>query len=408
MKYERFGRLNTVELNKYLDESKPPYDMSKIFPRSTTHKLYTHSRYAISSFKTMIKNYKYCYRRYNDCIAEIRRTGKNGVYYQVDEDENINKYIYVFTNLSPYEIDTIDCKLIYDRDAKIRIRESDKLDDDMDIVNNALFEMNERKIPQVEKDNLKLMVQSIQILPINYKDIPPEFSSIVSKPVFEEFKWRCLLFGTDIYKNNNNEDEIVDDIEIKKIKIENKYSILSHIQKYYPIDILFSDIKKHKDKFSKLNEYKYFNLKANIIKLSVNLREKEDLEYWINQFNEYNSLEYLYEEKFENLENILKTYNFLFNPYTKQYRDFFAKYNKLLSKWQTQQVFRKYKSECKLVENWIDELKDQIYEIKKYVNLFQEIDKNYQENLGDNGLANNGFGYSVGISEHLDTHVGNT
>lgn len=380
MDFKRFGRYNSKKLDTFLDEHNPLYSMGRIFPISSTRKTSMDNRHTIASFKTMCKTYRYCYRLHEEsCIAQKKSKGIEGYEdcYEIEND------LYVFTNIAYNDIDIIDCELVYYRDEIIRIEESYEIE-------SVLEDMRLRKISKTQLDDLKKLLRGIQFLPLKFEDIPIEFKSTISKSLFDEFRWRILLFDTEIY-NSNKED--IESTQIKRVKIEQGYSILNDIQRYYPLDSLLSDIEKYKGYFEEFNTYANQKMKYSSKELAARLREDPKLEELFKYVNEYGTLKPIFEEKLNDYKKILKNYNFLNDPYSKEYREFFNRYKKILSLWQTQQVMRKYKSEYTLVIDTIQQLEKRLKEIEAYSEILYDIDTTYQNDLGDNSIANDGFGY---------------
>lgn len=303
MNFKRFGRLNTKKLNEYKSFSSQPYDMSKIFPYSTTREINKENRYTLSSFNTLSKDYRFCYQLYSDCIAEIKRKGNKD--YQ--ECLEIKNNLYVFTNEE--SIDEYDCTLIYDIEYVYSII-TDKL-----IIDNVFWDMKERKVSQRELYLIKEYLEKNKFLD-NY--IPG-----VSTVVVNEFLWRCRLIGTKIYKSNPKYKEQ----KYKKKKVEDTYSILN--------------------KFETNNLLPYEKLNLNQV--------------W--KFLNENSISLLFVESLiEIINKKFYIWSFLFNPYLKDYRRLFNKYRKRLSLWQTQMIFKKYKDEYKKLEDILEKL-DFFYEV---------------------------------------------
>lgn len=391
MDFNRFGRLNTKKLNEYIDEIKNDpdstlLDMSKLFPILPTRDASKKSRYLIKSFNWMIEHYRYCYKLFSDCIAEIKMVGIN----EYEQCLEINNNLYVFTNEE--NIDDADCELVYDRDKKIFIKAIKKKDNDeldIDIITDVLNQMKKRRIPNGQIKAIEHLITHVSFLELNFNNLPKKLDKHLDKSVYNEFIWRILLYSTDIYKNDYEERKL----KRKKVKIEDGYSITKEINSYGMLDWFYDEMELFDSKYSLLSEYKSFNHTYSINKLATDIREDTKLEFWFEELKRERSFKSLLENKIKEIENFLEVYSFINNHRSKQYRHIFNKYIRFLTKWQTQQVFRKFKQEYKEAENKLSELYLQFEKIEIYDNQFIEIDNIYKNNLGENGISNNGFGY---------------
>jgi len=372
MNYKRFGRLNTKKLNEYLEEFKKDkyiqlLDMARLFPRLATRKVTEDNRFIINSFNTLIKKYKYCYKLYSNCIAEIQIKGQSGYF----ECSKIDNNVYVFTNLQ--DIDDSDCELIFNRDEKILIKQM-KNDDfrNIDIVGDILNQMKKRRIKKKEIEALEDLLNYVKFLPIKYEDISENMKKNLSNSVFVEFRWRILLYNTEIYQK----DESFDNIKIKKVKVEDGYTILNHINRYSFFDELVNDMEEFQYQFLKFNEYEYFNHSISINKLATDIRENRQLEYWFNVLNNEDSLNSILQDKIDNYEHFLEVYSFLQDYHSKQYRHLFDKHNKYLTQWQTQQIFRKYKKEYEVAIINLEQLYLEFDNLKIYEDKLNKVNRN--------------------------------
>jgi hypothetical protein len=398
MNYERFGRLNSKKLNEYLYENSPLYDMAKLFPYLPTRKTAMDRRHTISSFKTMMKKYRYCYKLYSDCIAKIKMKGKR----EYDICPYIDNNVYVFTNIAHTKIDTSDFQVIYDRDAIIKLKTSDDLQKDADIISNAIISMEQRKFPKEVIKNLKTLLSVFNTLPLSFDAIPSEYQSSITPSIFEEFRLRCLLEDTNIYKINNN---YCDDVMLSKQQTKSHftiqdYSLLKEIEKYYPMVDLLQDIKVD---LEKLDHYEYYGLKA--LQQYETFKEYSKLEEYIDDIKKYTNILDIYKIKCNDLDTIYTSYHFLNNPYSKEYRALFKKYRATLSKWQTQEIFRKYKKEYSKIEQTLNTLFSSIDKMEDVLKRLDTIKIEYKETLATNGLPNNGMGYLEQFDDEDNYHI---
>ena len=392
MKYNRFARLNSKKINEYLKESNPPYEMAKLFPYLTTRSVNMDNRHTISSFKTMIKKYKYCYGLYNNCIASLKT--KDSLIY--DTHFQIDNKVYVFTNISPYEIDMIDCYLIYDRDAVIASISNEDNIETQGIVSKVLYDLNKRKISKSVLQNLASFCKAIDFIPNNYTDILKPMNTDknpITKSLFEEFRWRCLVNGYGIYKNEY--DSINNTLICNyKDKVEDNYSILASINRYYHINAIIANMEKQKAQLEKLLEFQKYNLQLNKKKLIADIVNSKEFEAsLIFTEDRHFNIRLLFDEKLTDMKQLLKIYAFLQESHSKDYKKLFNKYRQSFSKWKTQQILRKFKNEYNqliIKRDALNSLEENVYQ---YLNSLQSIKKEYDKNLGDNGIANDGFGY---------------
>lgn len=392
MDFNRFGRLNQKKLNEYINNAYTPYNFGCIFPRLNCKSIQREAGDIINLFKRMSKKYRFCYTPSETCIAMIKRKDSQGEYVECKEIDN---KVYVFTNLDYEYLEQFDYELVYDRDAQIKVHSGFYIESDIDIFSSVFSDLKKRR--NIQKDgikNLKEMLNSINFLPTTFDElleVYPEANTNISKPLFEEFRWRCLLIDTNIYKTNSKKED-AELLKLKKTKIEDKYSILSNTFKYYSFDNFTNDLDSFKKDFEELFEYQKYGLKRLLARKAVELKENNLINYWINRLNEYSSFETVFIEKIESLEKILETYSFLDNSYSKKYKEVYNKYRKVLSKGQAYRVLKRFKEEYLIAQDTIEKLNSIKEEVIKYESILKTIEVLYQGDIGDNQIQNNGYG----------------
>jgi hypothetical protein len=230
----------------------------------------------------------------------------------------------------------------------------------------------------------------MSILPIQYENIPSEYKSSITRTIFEEFRLRCLLYHTDIYKINNN---TLDEIEFTKQQSNKNFtikdfSLLKNIDKYYSTSELIKDIVKD---IEVLEEYGYYGFDS--LKDYQSFKEYSKIQKIKNKINESHQLLDIYKDRLLMLKDIYYSYTFINEPYSKEYKTKFKQYRQILSKWKTQEVFKKYRKEHIDIENKIEELNNAIIKYDKPFKTINKFLNQYENSLHENGLANNGFGY---------------
>ena len=430
-KLKRFNKLDSVKLNKYLNENKPLYDIAYLFPYMTTRPIERDIEITITldkskltkeeiekekkvarlkeieknkvitlrSFKGICKRNKYCYKIQSDTFAIVRQflgTTKGSEHVNIFdyvERRDIDNRVYAFGDIDPYDMDSFNFEVIYSYED-IYLKFNDKLNDNFlgeeykEIlisnrakVNAVIEDLKKRRMLLAKIDELILIVKTLSVLPIKFKDIPEELRiEKLNENDYVDFRMRILLAEQDFYKTSykiDNDCDIRDeeDRPEKRTKIESSFTII-----HKPL-IDTTHIKYRIQEFIKFhNHYGDESVVA-----------RENASFLIEDFLGKPFIEFLRQESDYYLK-VLDNYSFLLLPYSEQYKSLFKKYRLSHSKWQTQQIFRKFKSQYKQIqEKWEEHKK--LLELISYEDIEQKLIDINSLDLGDNGTSNKGFGY---------------
>ncbi|MEA3352513.1 MAG: hypothetical protein U9Q33_01660, partial [Campylobacterota bacterium] len=326
--------------------------------------------------------------------------------------EEIENDVYVFTDISYFKlVNDKSYKLIYEMDTLIRVHKAYLIDSDMNIFSKVLNDLQKRKVSKSNIAKLENMLDSLNFLPRRYDELVELLEQRdldIPKPLFDEFRWRCLLYDSDVYQTNTKPKDI-ETLKKRRVKIADEYSILKNTFRYYPFEVLMEDLSNFQKDFNEFREYEQFGLKRLLARKAVELRENEQLDYYFNRLSEYGTFADSYKHKAIVFKRIVEKYEFLNDPYSKQYRETFQKYRKILSRGQAFRVFKKFKDEYKIAKEIIDKLVYTYKQLLKYEQLLKDIEFEYQKDIGFNSLQNDGFGivgdgwdFSVGDGEVID------
>lgn len=341
-----FGRLNSRKLKQILADHIPPYEMSKIFPFLVNRSKKMSNRHKIASFKRQMKKYRYCYELYSVCHAQIIKKGQT----KYEEERRIDNDVYVFCNIKPNDIHLYDCRLLFDRDAIINLR-------DNVIILDVIEDMKIRKIEEMKGVMLETIISLNNFLPIRFEELDYVHKDDLGESTFNEFRMRILLYDTDIYQQNN--DGFTDRINNKKkTRVEDHHSLLDYVDRYYNSSSFVNNMEKYKNELFLLQKYKDYRLENLSKKLINEIREKESLEDGFLLVEEFLDSKDIHKEKIESYRRIIERYSFLFDVYSKEYKDFFNKYMRTYSKWQTQQIFIKFRSELDMLMDIVEKFED--------------------------------------------------
>jgi len=381
MDYKRFGRLNSKKIEELKNDSNL-YDMGKFFPYLPTRSKSMDQRHTISSFKTMIKNYRYAYSLYPDCKASIKRPGQEYEMECIEIDNNV----YVFTDISPYDFDE-DAHdyfaLLYDRDELIPIH-NDENSKFNEMTNSILQNMEDRKLSPTQHELLREYLSQINFISLKSEYIK---TNEMDEAVFNEFVWRMVLYGNGIYKESEIKKEA--DIKKKRSRVEDGHSLFQNYNRYGSLEYLHSFA-------SKLDDAMQYKLRVTANKLLYEFIEENDNTFLLDEFTGNQLLSdalSIYEHNIASLLSLKENYVFLLNPYSKDYRQFFAKRKKLYSLFKSQQIMRKLRSEYHSINDRVNSLRKERDKTETSMNVIQEVIRNYKEDSGDNQLPNHGCGF---------------
>lgn len=392
MDFKRFGRLNTKKLTKIMNKG-PLYEMAHCFPYLPTRSQKMKKRNKIECFKRMCQNYRYCYYLKSECIAKISVHSFERD--KIEECREIDNNVYVFCDIPPIDFlngdEDYEFDLLFDVKDRILITTTNGSGFNEDTI-LVLKEMRLRNADPIQLKILEEYLSTIDLISVE-SEYPADCETL-DVAIFNEFKWRMILFGKFIYEMSDKElakekNEKYEYIEIKRkrSRVEDRYSLLRGINinaiKY--ATKFYEDLKEivshsHSKSASKyLYDYLEERYAAEIYDKGFNVKAEEIFK---------DVFEISMNEK-EHLQRVKDNYKFLLNPYSKDYRAFFKEKRKRLSLFKTQQVMRKLKNEYKSVDSRLNE-------IDSYQYVFEIIDKaikDYTQDLGDNQLPNEGYGY---------------
>ena len=376
MDYTRFGRLNSKKIEELLKNNSPVYEMGKFFPYLTTRSKAMDQRHTISSFKTLLKRFRYCYSLYDNCKAVIKQKGLD---YEEKCDEIDNK-VYVFTDIPYDDFDHLDWELLYDKEELIAVQENSSFSEQ---TKSVLTNMQKRKLSPSQYNYLRKYLSQT-----NFVSLKSEYIGIndLEKGIFNEFIWRMALYGKGIYKESE-----IREVSIKKTRsrIQDAHSLFKNFDRYGSLEYIHSFTEK-------LNDLMISNQKETANKLFSEFLEENDNTFLLNEFTGIKLLENsipIYEDKMVHLNNLKKNYMFLENPYSKKYKTFFRRREKAYSLFRAQQIMRKLKHEYNSIDNMTNSLQDECNKIVNSLPVINKAIENYKKDLGENQLPNQGFGY---------------
>lgn len=392
MNFKRFGRLNSKKIEKILNNG-PLFDMAHCFPYLPTRSKNMRKRNKIESFKRMSQNYRYCYSLQHECIAKISVHS-----FEKDKKElcpNIDNNVYVFCNIAPVDFLHNDSDemfyLVFDKKQKFPLTQINGSTFSEEVV--AVFnDLVNRNMDQNQLEVLKEYLSTIDLISLESK--APKFKNL-KESTFNEFKYRLVLLDKFIYETYDNEqfasyyDYIDLEVKRKRSRVEDRYSILKDINKD-AIEYANNFLKQ----LSEAVSYKHEKSANKFIHEFLRDRYKIELyEDDIKAEDIFNDIIDIYSNAKVYLEKLKENYIFFLDPYSKEYREFFAQKREKLSLFKTQQVLRKLKSEYNSIDSLLSEINKQL---QNYESIFLVINKalrDYRKDIGDNQLPNQGFGY---------------
>ncbi|WP_415407294.1 hypothetical protein ACLHDG_01840 [Sulfurovum sp. CS9] len=409
MNYERFGRLNSKKIEELKNDSKLDdlklYAMGKFFPYLPTRKKDMDQRHTVSSFKNMIQKYRYCYSLRSNCVALIK---KKGLLPEEEECIEIENKVYVFTNIPYGNFDEIDCELLFDKKMSIPIKDEDSVLGYE--ATSVLSDMKKRKLSSIQDKLLRKYLVWIHFVSLESKyisinkldEVACDEDRDVDNSVFNEFVWRLALFGKGIYKEGETKES---NIKGKRSRVQDAHSLFHEYDRYGSLNYIQSFDYIHSF-VKKLDDVMQYNHIATANKFFYEFLEEHYNTYLLDEFTGDKLLAdslSIYEDKIAYLHRVKENFAFLKNPYSKEYRSFFGKRKKLYLNqlFKAQQIMRKLKSEYHSIDDMVNSLQEEYDKTVNSMNILPEVIKNYKEDLGDNQLPNQGYGY-LGDGLHDD------